>query len=130
MINKNIIQIRKELDKLDDSLLEIIKKRSVLVDKVIKNKNFKKDIIDKKRISIILKNIYKKSKIKKIDTTITKKIWVSMIRAFIDYEFRNFKKKKIATCCVEEVFSLQRIRAYVYLDCIFLTLIYLWLSHL
>jgi hypothetical protein len=45
----------------------------VLVDKVIKNKNFKKDIIDKKRISIILKNIYKKSKIKKIDTTITKK---------------------------------------------------------
>ena len=73
MINKNIIQIRKELDKLDDSLLAIIKKRSVLVDKVIKNKNFKKDIIDKKRISIILKNIYKKSKIKKIDTTITKK---------------------------------------------------------
>jgi len=94
MINKNIIKIRKELDKLDDSLLTIIKKRSVLVDKVIKNKNFKKDIIDKKRISIILKNIYKKSKIKKIDTTITKKIWVSMIRAFIDYEFRNFKKKK------------------------------------
>ena len=73
MINKNIIQIRKELDKLDDSLLAIIKKRSVLVDKVIKNKNFKKDIIDKKRISIILKNVYKKSKIKKIDTTITKK---------------------------------------------------------
>ena len=94
MINKNIIQIRKELDKLDDSLLAIIKKRSVLVDKVIKNKNFKKDIIDKKRISIILKNIYKKSKVKKIDTTITKKILVSMIRAFIDYEFRNFKKKK------------------------------------
>ena len=94
MINKNIIKIRKELDKLDDSLLAIIKKRSLLVDKVIKNKNFKKDIIDKKRISIILKNIYKKSKIKKIDTTITKKIWVSMIRAFIDYEFRNFKKKK------------------------------------
>ena len=60
MINKNIIQIRKELDKLDDSLLAIIKKRSVLVDKVIRNKNFKKDIIDKKRISIILKNIYKK----------------------------------------------------------------------
>ena len=41
MINKNIIQIRKELDKLDDSLLAIIKKRSVLVDKVIKNINIK-----------------------------------------------------------------------------------------
>ena len=93
MINKNIIKIRKELDKLDDSLLAIIKKRSLLVDKVIKNKNFKKDIIDKKRISVILRNISRKSKSKNIDPKITKKIWKSMISAFIDYEYRNFKKK-------------------------------------
>ena len=38
MINKNILKIRKELDKLDNYLLEIIKKRSKLVDLVIKNK--------------------------------------------------------------------------------------------
>ena len=74
-------------------LLEIIKKRTKLVDLVIKNKKFKKDIIDKKRISIILKNISKKSKNKKIDPKITQKIWKSMIKAFIDYEFRNFRKK-------------------------------------
>jgi chorismate mutase len=93
MVNKNIINIRKKLDKLDNSLLAIIKKRSALVDLVIKNKKYKKDIIDKKRISIILKNILKKSKNKKIDPIITKKIWKSMISAFIDYEYRNFKKK-------------------------------------
>ena len=92
MVNKKIIKIRKELDKLDDSLLEIIKKRSRLVDLVIKNKKFKKDIVDKKRISIILRNIKTKSKNKKIDPLVTKKIWKSMISAFIDYEFRNFKK--------------------------------------
>ena len=92
MVNKKIIKIRKELDKLDDSLLEIIKKRSKLVDLVIKNKKFKKDIVDKKRISIILRNIKTKSKNKKIDPLVTKKIWKSMISAFIDYEFRNFKK--------------------------------------
>tara|TARA_B000000532_G_C18722904_1_gene343366 strand:- start:385 stop:663 length:279 start_codon:yes stop_codon:yes gene_type:complete len=91
MVNKNILNIRKKLDKLDDKLLIIIKKRSNLVDQVIKNKKFKKDIIDKKRISIILKNISRKSKINKIDPIVTKKIWKSMIRAFIDYEFRNFK---------------------------------------
>ena len=62
MVNKNILKIRKQLDKLDDKLLDIIKKRSNLVDSVIKNKRFKKDIIDKKRISVILKNISKKSK--------------------------------------------------------------------
>ena len=93
MVNKNIINVRKELDKLDNSLLNIIKKRTKLVDIVIKNKKFKKDIIDKKRISIILKNISKKSKKKNIDPKITDKIWKSMIRAFIDYEFRNFNKK-------------------------------------
>ena len=93
MINKNILKIRKELDKLDNKLLDIIKKRSKLVDLVIKNKKFKKEIIDKKRILIILKNIKKKSNKKKIDPKITDKIWRSMIKAFIEYEFRNFKKK-------------------------------------
>ena len=65
MVNKNIIKIRKELDKLDNNLLDIIKKRTVLVNLVIKNKKFKKDIVDKKRIAVILKNIKQKSKKKK-----------------------------------------------------------------
>ena len=93
MVNKEILKVRKELDKLDNNLLDIIKKRAKLVDLVIKNKKFKKDIVDKKRIAIILKNISKKSKFKKIDPKITSKIWKSMINAFIDYEYRNFKKK-------------------------------------
>ncbi len=93
MINNNIIKIRKKLDKLDDAFLNLIKKRSILVDQVLANKKFKKDIIDNKRISTIIKNIIKKSKSKKIDPKITKKIWLTMIKAYIDYEFRNFKKK-------------------------------------
>ena len=93
MVNKNILKIRKDLDKLDDDLLILIKKRTKLVDLVIKNKKYKKDIIDKKRISIILKNILKKSKKKKIDIKITNRVWKAMIRAFIDYEYRNFNKR-------------------------------------
>ena len=93
MVNKNILKIRKELDKLDNDLLRIIKKRSNLVDSVIRNKKFKKDIVDKKRISIILKNISIKSKKNKIDPKITNRIWKNMIWAYIEYEKRNFKKK-------------------------------------
>ena len=93
MVNKNILIIRKKLDKLDNSLLDIIKKRTKLVDAVLKNKKYKKDIVDKKRIGIILKNITKKSIKKNIDPKITNKVWRSMIKAFIDYEYRNFKKK-------------------------------------
>ena len=93
MVNKKILKIRKELDKLDNELLNIIKKRSKLVDEVIKNKKFKRDIVDKKRILVILKNIKLKSLKRKIDPMVTNKIWSSMIRAFINYEYRNFKKK-------------------------------------
>ena len=93
MVNKNILRIRKKLDILDNRLLDIIKKRVELVDLVIKNKRYKKDIVDKKRISSILKNILIKSKKRKIDPIITRKIWQEMIKAFIAYEYRNFNKK-------------------------------------
>ena len=87
----NILRIK--LDKLDNELLKLIKKRSNLVKEVLKVKTYKKDIIDQKRISFILKKIKIKSIQSKIDPKITKKIWSSMIRAYIDYEFRNFNKK-------------------------------------
>ena len=93
MANKNIIKLRGKLDKLDSSFLKLIKKRTLLVDQVLKNKKYKKDIIDRKRIKIIMKNISKKSIKGKIDPRITSRIWKSMIRAFIDYEYRNFRKK-------------------------------------
>ena len=93
MINKNITKIRKDLDKLDNLFLDLIKRRTNLVNLVLKNKKFKKDIIDQKRIKIILKNIFNKSKAKNIDPIITSKIWKTMIKAYIDYEYRNFKKK-------------------------------------
>ena len=93
MVNKNIIKIRKKLDILDNSFLRLIKKRTYLVKQVLKNKKFKKDIVDKKRISIILKKISSKSKKNGIDPKITVKIWTAMIKAYIEYEFRNFKNK-------------------------------------
>ena len=86
-------KIRFKLDKLDNSLLKIIKKRTVLVKKVLALKEKKNQIIDQKRIKFILNNIRKKSLKNKIDPKITQKIWKNMIFAYIDFERRNFKKK-------------------------------------
>ena len=86
-------KIRKELDKLDDSLIKIIKKRTNLVKRVLALKEKKNQIVDQKRIYLILKNIKKKSIKHKIDPKITNKIWKNMIYAYIDFERRNFKKK-------------------------------------
>ena len=92
-MKKKIDKIRYKLDKLDNIILSLIKKRILLVNIILKQKKFKNQIIDKKRIDVILKNIKLKSIQMKIDTEITKKIWKSMISAFIRYEFKNFKKK-------------------------------------
>tara|TARA_B100001540_G_scaffold307070_1_gene319910 strand:+ start:1134 stop:1415 length:282 start_codon:yes stop_codon:yes gene_type:complete len=93
MNNIKINKIRKKLDILDNKLLNLIKKRTNLVSNILKQKKYKKQIIDKKRIKKILKDIRNKSIKKKIDPIITYKIWSSMIKAFIDYEYRNFKTK-------------------------------------
>ena len=93
-LNKKKLNIvRKRLDKLDNSLLRIIRKRTALVKDVLKLKEYKNEIVDKRRINKILKNIKKKSIQNKIDPKITKRIWINMIYAYIDFERRNFKKK-------------------------------------
>lgn len=92
MKNKNLSKIRIKLDKLDEALLKLFKKRTNLVDQVLKLKKFKKDIVDKKRIKNILKRIKMRSKQKGIDPKITVNIWDTIIKSYIKYEYRNFKK--------------------------------------
>lgn len=93
-INKKKLNIlRKKLDNLDNSLIHLIKKRTELVKQVLKLKKYKYQIVDKKRIKLILKNIRKKSINNSIDPRITNRIWKNMIWSYINYEKRNFKKK-------------------------------------
>jgi len=93
MKNFKLKLIRQKIDKLDDKLLNLIKIRTNLVTGVLKQKRYKNQIIDKARIKEVLTLIKKKSISRKIDPKITKKIWKNIIRAYIDFEKRNFKKK-------------------------------------
>ena len=93
MKNLKLKLIRQKIDKLDDKLLNLIKIRTNLVTGVLKQKRYKNQIIDKARIKEVLTLIKKKSISRKIDPKLTKKIWKNMIRAYIDFEKRNFKKK-------------------------------------
>ena len=90
---KKLNKIRLKLDKLDNSLIKLIKQRTNFVNQVLKLKDKKKEIIDNKRINTILKNIRKKSLANNIDPKITNRIWKNMIWSYIDYEKRNFKRK-------------------------------------
>ena len=91
---KKLLILRRKLDQVDNKLLNLLKIRSGYVKNVLSLKEFKKEIIDKKRIKIILKNVKIKSLKKGIDPKISNRIWKNMIYAFIEFEFRNFRKKK------------------------------------
>ena len=90
---KKLHKLRKSLDKLDNSFIKLLKKRTNLVKQVLKLKENKSEIIDKKRIKFILNQIRRKSINNKIDPKITNRIWKNMIYSYIDFEKRNFKKK-------------------------------------
>ena len=96
MSPKNKIKLkllRNKLDKIDNEILKVVKKRTEIIKKVLLLKSNKREIVDKKRISIILKKIRTQSLKKNIDPKITLRIWKNMIWSYIDFERRNFKKK-------------------------------------
>ena len=93
-INKNKLKkLRKSLDNLDNSFIKLVKKRTSIVNQVLKLKESKSQIVDKKRIKYILSQVRKKSIKNKLDPIVTTRIWKNMILSYIDYERRNFKKK-------------------------------------
>jgi len=82
---KNILQ--------DNSILSLIKKRTHIVNYMLGLKQFKNQIVDRKRVNAILKNIRKKSLQHGIDPKITSSIWKTMIWSYIAFQRKNFRKK-------------------------------------
>ena len=93
MNKKNLSKYRKKIDKLDNKIFLLIKNRTQIVERILTVKNFKKQIVDHKRINEILKKIKNKSIRNGIDPEITRRIWKSMIWSYVDFERRNFKKQ-------------------------------------
>ena len=93
MDKKKLKKARNKIDQLDKSIFNLIKKRTTIVKHMLTLKQFKNQIIDRKRINEILKNIRKKSIKQKIDPTVTSRIWKAIIWGYVDFQKRNFKNK-------------------------------------
>ena len=92
-MNKNRLnKERKKIDKIDQQLFKLIKKRTIVVKKMLTFKKFKSEIVDHKRINEILLKLKRKSLQNNVDPKITKRIWKSMIWSYVDFQKRNFKK--------------------------------------
>ena len=84
---------RNKIDLLDKRILDLVKKRTQIVKYMMRLKKYKYQIVDRKRIKAILKNIRNKSIQNNIDPKITQRIWKSMIWGFVNYQRNNFKKR-------------------------------------
>tara|TARA_Y100000590_G_C15176537_1_gene809494 strand:+ start:51 stop:332 length:282 start_codon:yes stop_codon:yes gene_type:complete len=93
MNKKKLIIARNKIDRLDNSIFNLIKKRTKIVKHMLALKIYKNQIVDNKRINVILKKIRKKSIRHGVDPKITLKIWKSMIWAYVYFQRENFKKK-------------------------------------
>ena len=93
MIKKKLIIARNKIVQIDKGIFELIKKRTKIVKHMMGLKRYKNQIVDHKRINIILKNIRKKSVYNKIDPEITKRIWKAIIWSYVYFQKKNFKKK-------------------------------------
>ena len=93
MNKKKLLIARNKIDKLDKEIFYLIKKRTKIVKYMLNLKEFKKEIVDHKRINEILKKIKNKSIKNKVDPKITVRIWKSMIWSYVNFQRKNFKKK-------------------------------------
>ena len=93
MDEKKLIIARNKIDQLDNSIFNLIKKRTKIVKDMLGLKRYKNQIVDRKRINKILKNIRKKSMRNRIDPQITTRIWKAMIWSHVYFQKKNFKKK-------------------------------------
>ena len=93
-MNRQKLKIaRNKIDQLDKNIFNLIKKRTRIVKYMLNLKLFKNQIVDRKRIKIILKNIRNKSIENDVDPKITTRIWKAIIWGYVDFQRKNFKKK-------------------------------------
>ena len=92
-MNRRLKKERKKIDKIDQQIFNLIKKRTFVVKKMLILKKYRHQIVDHKRNNEILLNLKRKSIQNKIDPRITKRIWKSIIYSYVDFQRRNFKKR-------------------------------------
>ena len=92
-MNRRLKKERKKIDKIDQQIFQLIKRRTIVVKKMLSLKKYKNEIIDHKRNKEILYKLRRKSILNKVDPKITKKIWKAMIWSYVDFQRRKFNKK-------------------------------------
>ncbi len=85
-------EIRKKIDSIDSRILPLMVKRSFLVNKALSLKTKKSEIVDIRRINQIKRKVAGDAKKLGANPSLISDIWLSIIKTFIQFEKKNFKK--------------------------------------
>ncbi|MEC9459164.1 MAG: chorismate mutase [Pseudomonadota bacterium] len=91
---KNMEELRKDLDILDEELLKIISKRFKFIEQAAIIKNDASEIRDNERIEEIILRLKGLAKNYDISSDIVEKLWRFIIDLSIEYEKEIFSQKK------------------------------------
>ncbi len=89
---ENIKRIREKIDQIDLEMLNLLSKRKDLVTEIVRFKS-RDQIVDQKRIKLILDRLDIEAKKRGIPENIVRKLWEGMIKSFISYEEDIFDKE-------------------------------------
>lgn len=93
MSYKNMKELRKELDLLDNELIKLVSKRFKFIEQAAIIKDDISKIRDNDRIEDIIKRLRKLSKNNDISPDIVEKLWRYIIELSIELETEIFSKK-------------------------------------
>ncbi|MFL2816315.1 MAG: chorismate mutase [Alphaproteobacteria bacterium] len=93
MSYKNMEELRKELDLLDNELIKLVSKRFKFIEQAAIIKDDISKIRDNDRIEDIIKRLRKLSKNNDISPDIVEKLWRYIIELSIELETEIFSKK-------------------------------------
>ena len=86
---ESLEELRKDIDEIDLTILDLIQKRKDLVTEVVKLKK-RDQIVDQKRIEFILNKLRKEALSRGLAIEFIEEIWTLMIKNFIKYEEKIF----------------------------------------
>ncbi len=89
----NMVDVRKEIDRLDRLIVDYLVERSAYVARASEIKRLKSEIVDKPRIEDVIAKVRAHAVNMGADPELLEAIYRSMIAAFIAFEERSFELK-------------------------------------
>lgn len=87
-------KIRKEIDRIDTEIIDLLAQRSLFVDEAVKYKKDEQGVRDTGRVEKVISGVREKAEEAGLEPDLAERIYRGIIAAFIDQELNGFAERK------------------------------------